>query len=173
MSTHPDKFNKGPARPSGGFTLVETLVALTLLTVGLIPVFVQATSALTLSTTIRNSVIAADLAQEGVELVRGMRDANWFANQPFDTGLTACVAGCTVQWNSQTLQPAAGNLPLQFDAATGLYQYGVGSDTPFARTITITAVSAAELDVMSTVTWQEHGAAKQFVVEDHLFDWIK
>jgi prepilin-type N-terminal cleavage/methylation domain-containing protein len=166
MSTHQDAYNKG-------FTLVETLVALTLLTVGLIPAFVQATSALALSTTIRNSVIAADLAQEGVEVVRAMRDANWFANQPFDTGLTTCTTGCLVKWDSSSPQSSGGSVPLRFDSVTGLYQYDTGSDTPFSRTVTITAVSAVELLVKSTVTWRERSIDKQFVVEEHLFDWIQ
>jgi hypothetical protein len=38
--------------------LVEALVALALLTVGLVPAFIQATSALTLSTSVRNSLTA-------------------------------------------------------------------------------------------------------------------
>jgi prepilin-type N-terminal cleavage/methylation domain-containing protein len=172
MSLHPDKFNKGPASPAGGFTLVEVLVALALLTVALVPAFIQATNATLLSATIRSSLVSADLAQEGVEVVRAMRDANWFAGQPFDTGLDACVDGCRVQWDSTAPLPLSGNAPLKLDAASGMYQYDTGTDSQFSRTITVTPVSAVELNVSSVVTWRERGADKTFTVEDHLFNWL-
>lgn len=148
-------------------------MALTLLTVGLIPAFLQATSALGLSTTIRNSLISAHLAQEGAETVRAMRDTNWFAKQPFDTGLTGCASGCLVQWDSSAPQPLGANPPLKWDTGSGLYQYDTGTDTAFHRVVTVTAVSGHELKVQSTVTWKERTTDKTFSVEDHLYDWFK
>jgi prepilin-type N-terminal cleavage/methylation domain-containing protein len=143
-----------------GFTLIETLVALTLLTVGLIPAFVQASSAVTLATTVKNSLIAANLAQEGVETVRALRDENWFAGRPFDTNLNVCATNCADQF-------------LKLDPVSGLYQYTQGADSSFKRMVVIAPVSAAEVKVTSTVTWTERTTDKQFVVEEYLFDWIK
>jgi Tfp pilus assembly protein PilV len=155
-----------------GFTLIEALVALTLLTVGLIPAFVQASSAIALATTVRNSIIAANLAQEGVEAARAIRDANWFASQPFATGLDACAPGCQFSFGATALTPSL-NERLKLDSVSGLYQYERGTDTPFTRTITVTQASAGELVVTSTVMWSERTSNKQFVVEEHLFDWIQ
>lgn len=156
-----------------GFTLIESLVALTLLMVGLIPAFLQASSALALSTTARNALIAANLAQEGVEVVRSVRDANWFAARPFDDGLSSCASGCLVQWDSQELQQIGTNPPLKLDAATGLYQYSTGEDSLFSRAITVTKISDIELSVTSKITWHERTSDKEFSVEYHLFDWLK
>ncbi len=156
---------------SKGFTLVEVLVALTLLTVALVPAFIQATNAMSLSTTIRSSLISADLAQEGVEVVRAMRDANWFAGQPFNTGLAACAAGCRVQWDSSAPLPPSADTPLKLNETTGMYQYDSGTDSMFSRTITVTQVSPVELSVLSVITWRERGIDKTFTVESHLFDW--
>lgn len=158
---------------SRGFTLVEALVALTLLTVALVPAFIQATSAMQLSVTIRNSLVAADLAQEGVEVMRAMRDANWFAGAPFGSGLDACASGCLVQWNSVAPIPYTPNTPLRFDALTGLYQYSQGDNTLFYRTIYVTEVSVGELAIRSEVTWKDRRNAKSFSVEQHVFDWIQ
>lgn len=155
-----------------GFTLVEVLVALTLLSVGLVPAFIQASNALTLSTTIRNALIAANVAQEGIEVVRSMRDDNWFAGRAFNAGLDACTGGCRVEWSSDVPQDIGKNIPLKFDAATGMYQYGSGVDSPFQRKITITQVSPVELSVLSEVTWRERKTDKRFVVESHLFNWL-
>ncbi len=156
-----------------GFTLVEVLVALALLTVALIPVFIQATDALRLSVSIQHSLISASMAQEGVEVVRAMRDANWFAGQPFDAGISACAEGCRVQWDSLALLPLSGNPPVRFDTVSGMYQYDSGDASPFARQITVTKVSAVELAVMSIVTWRERGVDKTFTVESYLFNWLK
>ncbi|MEK9208801.1 MAG: prepilin-type N-terminal cleavage/methylation domain-containing protein, partial [Patescibacteria group bacterium] len=101
MSRHQDKYNSREA----GFTLVEALVSLVLLSTALVPTFILATDAIRLSGRIRNSLIASNLAQEGVEIVRALRDANWFAGQPFDTGLTLCAQGCQVAWDSSSLTP--------------------------------------------------------------------
>lgn len=152
--------------------MVEVLVALALLSVGLVPAFIQATNALMLSTTVRNSLIAAHLAQEGVEVLRALRDDNWFAGRAFDAGLDACQVGCILAWNADTPQDAAGNLPLKFDAATGMYQYATGTDSPFRRKITVAHVSPVELSVISEVTWRERSVDKRFVVESHLYNWL-
>lgn len=172
MSPHPDKFNRLAQSSSRGFTLVEVLVALALLTVALVPSFIQATNATLLSSTIRNSLISADLAQEGVEVVRAMRDANWFAGRPFDDGFAVCATGCLVQWDSTAPMALSGNPPLKLDATSGLYQYDSGTDSQFTRTITVTQVSPVELRVSSEVAWRERGIDKTFTIESHLFNWM-
>jgi prepilin-type N-terminal cleavage/methylation domain-containing protein len=161
---------------TAGFTLVEVLVAMALLTTALVPAFVLATNAVSLSTTIRNSLIASNLAQEGAEVTRAIRDANWFAPGPpaYSDGLDSCNAGCTVQYDSDAPVVAAFMAtPLKLDPVTGLYQYNTGDPTPFSRTITVTTLSAHELRVVSLVTWKERGIDKSSQVEYHLYDWIQ
>ncbi len=168
MSPHPVASNCNK-----GFTLIEALVALTLLTVGLIPAFMQASNAVALSGAVRNSLIASNLAQEGVEVVRSMRDANWFASAPFTTGLDSCLGGCRVQWDSSAIMPLSGNPPIKFDSLSGLHQYATGTDTMFSRMMTITAVSAHELRVQATIDWRERSGNKTFTLEYHLYDWLQ
>jgi prepilin-type N-terminal cleavage/methylation domain-containing protein len=168
MFQHPDA-----SKRNKGFTLIEALVALTLLTVGLIPAFLQASSSVKLAGQIRNSLIAAHLAQEGAEVVRSLRDANWFVDAPFDTGLTDCSTGCQVQYDDKTLRESKGTLPLKLDPLSGLYQYATGTPTPFSRKITITGLSSHELKVISEVAWLDRDGSKTFSVEYHLFDWLQ
>ena len=158
---------------SKGFTLIETLVAIAVLGVGLIPAFIQASSALSLSQTVRNSLTATYLAQEGIETIRAMRDANWFAGDPFGQGISdACAGGCQVQWDkAEPLQLADPSLKL--DPVTGLYQYDTGTDTGFHRTVTTTSISAHELKVVVSIDWRDRTGDKKFEVEDHLYDWLK
>lgn len=159
---------------STGFTLVEVLVALALLTIGLVPAFIQASHAVTLAGSVRNSLIASNLAQEGAEAVRAIRDANWLAGDSFDTGLDSCAGGCRVAFDGDALISGAGaNQPLKLDSATGLYQYVSGTDTLFSRTVVITQESAYHLKAVVTVSWTERTGTRQLALEYHLYDWLK
>lgn len=173
MSPHQDLSPRNNPTGPAGFTLIEVLVSLALLTTGLIPAFVLASNAANLSTAIKNSLISANLAQEGVEVVQAIRYGNWFSGDPFDTGLTGCTIGCRVQYDSNALIAGGVATALRLNPTTGLYQYATGPDTIFTRTITITPVSAVELKVVSEVTWRERTVDKKVTIEDHLFDWIK
>lgn len=163
---------------SRGFTLVEVLVALTILTVGLIPAFQQATTAISLSGSIRNSLIASNLAQEGLEVVRAIRDANWFADQPFNQGLDGGTPGFDyiylVQYDSRAPIPIGSNPPLKFDSASGLYQYTTGTDTIFHRAIYAQPdPTGASMKIVSQVSWIEKGISKIYSVEYYLYDWLQ
>lgn len=163
MFTHPEKL-----RSNKGFTLIETLVALVILTMAVIPLLTLAESASQLSADIRNDMVAAGLAQEGVEIIHAIRDTNWFSSQAFDNGLAA--GSYQLEWNSvPPLTPATGD-PLNLN--NGVYTYSGGTATIFTRTVTLTNVSANEIKVVSTVTWPSRGnSTKTISVEDHLFNW--
>lgn len=181
MSPHQDLSQRSSSHHNRGFTLVEVLVALTLLTTALVPAFVLASNAVNLSVRIKNSLTAADLAQEGVEVVRAIRDDNWFAEEaaPLEAnGLSECdtAAGCQVQWDSPQMEKLSGNPFLKIDPATGLYQYGPSGapDSIFHRKITITeVVPGIEVAVISKVEWMEHGKPKEVSIEYHLFNWLQ
>ncbi len=173
MSPHPDSSLRSNRFTQSGFTLVEVLVALALLTIALVPIFTLSTNALRLSARISNLFISTNLAQEGIEVVRAIRDADWFQELPFGTSLALCATGCTVQYDSSG--PLAGvsvTTPLKLDPATGLYQYTTGTATIFQRASTVTSISAVHLKVVSEVTWTEQGTERTTTLEYHLFDWF-
>lgn len=177
MSPHQDSSQRNRISASAGFTLVEVLVSLALLTTGLVPAFVLASNAVNLSTQIKNSLISANLAQEGVEVVRAIRDSNWFADSltPLeDNGLSSCAGGCQVQWDSVDMDNTSKDSPLKLDPKSGMYQYnGSGPDSIFRRKITITTVTpGVEIAVISEVEWTERTSAKKVVIEYHLFNWL-
>ncbi len=160
---------------SAGLTLVEALVTLVVLSFGLIPTLAVLSSSIRLASLIENNLIAANLAQEGVEVVRSLRDANWFANRPFNNGL---VGSWRVEWNTNWTtnlpQPIGLNQSLKFNSSTGIYNYSTGVDTNFKRWITV-AMSPdpcnCDLVVVSNVQWIQQGKTRTKNVEAHLFDW--
>jgi prepilin-type N-terminal cleavage/methylation domain-containing protein len=154
-----------------GFTLIEALVSLAVLSVGLIPAFAQVTISFQVARSIRHNLSASMLAQEGIELVRGIRDDNWFAGVSFDGGLDTCTAGCRIHYPEAFILPLADNAPLLIDTQ-GRYQYMSGTETAYARRITIIQMDATHLKIESEVTWNDRGELRAVLVEDHLFDWL-
>ena len=163
----PEKLNRVRYAESG-FTLVEALVALVILTIALGPALVLSSNISSTASVIQNNLIAANLSQEGVEVIRALRDANWYNGLPFDTELAD--GNYRIEWNSNALITLGSNPPLKISA--GLYNYSSGVDTVFKRTVTITKINSEELRIISEIAWTERGnRARSVKAESHLFDW--
>ena len=143
-------------------------MALVILTLALGPALVLSSNISSTASVVRNNLIAANLSQEGVEVIRALRDANWFNGLSFDAGIADGIY--RIEWNSNALISLGSNPPLKINA--GLYNYSSGTDTKFKRTVTITKINSEELRIISDVTWTERGNRTRDVkVESHLFDW--
>ena len=154
-----------------GFTLVETMVSLFVLSIAIAATFAIITFHLSNAQFIKNSFIASGLAQEGAEIVRNLRDTDWFAGRDFGSlGRPSTIEETyCVQWNSLALISSCAN-PLKKDA-DNFYSYDAGQDTIFSRTVTIVKVTDAELKITVEVTWPDRGGTKKITAEEHLFDW--
>ena len=155
-----------------GFTLVETLVSLFILSIAIAASFAVITSNLSNATLIKNNFIASGLAQEGAEIVRNLRDTDWFQGNSFGSfgGPSAANGEYCVQWKSPELIASCAN-PLKKDN-DGFYSYDAGQDTIFSRTVRVTS-SATEIIVTIDVTWPDHGGIKKVSAEEHLYNWYQ
>lgn len=149
-----------------GFTLIETLIALALILMALVgPVSLIVRGIYSFSSS-KNKIIAVNLAQEGIELVRlirednvacdsinGAADWNWSRNPgPPPAGPGTPMNGTfSVAINSFTdihcpsgsqkistpqLSASCAN-PLLFNPSTGMYSYSGGDPTTFFRCVEI------------------------------------
>jgi len=153
-----------------GFTLIEVLVSLVIITVAMGPVIILATSAVNVTSRIEHNLIASNLAQEGIEVIRNIRDTNWANNRSFDNNLP--VGTWRVQWDTigGGLMAVTPNPVLKKN--NGLYNYVIGTDTVFRRTVTISKPNSGELVLVSSVTWLERGNINRTIsAESHLFNW--
>ena len=164
---NPKPYTPNPS--NAGFTLVEALVSLLIFSVALTAIFYLLANNLKAASLVKNNFIASGLVQEGMEVVRNLRDNDWYLGNSF--GTTIPDGTYRAQWNSQALLPLAPDPYLKKDSGNGLLSYDTGNDTVFKRTVTISAVSGIEKRVMVAVTWNERGIPKSVSAEDHLFDW--
>jgi len=187
-------YKKSHANFLTGFTLLETIVALGIILGGITGAFGLAIKGLSIASVSKNKLIAANLAQEGVELVRRIRDNNtiadisdgvYDASPVWTTGIGA-DGDCTRQYMIDVLNDTLvfyDGSKLLFSTATGLYTRTEGTVTAFQRVIEITrspcpsfqtmaGVDAGDqLKVRSTVSWTERGVAKSVALDEILFNW--
>lgn len=156
------------SRYSKGFTLLETIVAIGVITTGFVSALALITNSYFYISNIQNRLVAANLAAEGIELVRNIRDNNWLQSQAWNLGLNE--GDYQVAYDSASLSPYSGN-PLLLDA-NGIYNYASGTSTsPYVRKISIAAISNYQMRVTSAVTWKRGVITYNNSVEEYLFDW--
>lgn len=153
---------------SAGFTLLETIIATGVIVIGLISALTLITNTLFYVSNISDRLIAVNLVEEGIEVVRNIRDENWLRNLTWNSGLND--GSYQVAYNSTSLLPYMGS-PFLFNSTTGLYNYTSGSATNYVRQISITNLSSYEIRVISTVTWKRRSVTYTSSAESHLFNW--
>lgn len=159
-----------------GFTLVETLVAISILMLAMTGPLTIAGKGLSSAAGSKNQLTAVYLAQEGIEVIRNLRDKNALNGQSWMNGLAPCFNTCTVDALSASQPVTACATPstcpaINYDDTSGLY--GSNSGWPasnFTRAVTITAINPNEVLVESKVSWQGF-TTKNTTVKTLLFNW--
>lgn len=171
---------------SSGFTLLETLVAISILIVAITATFSASQSGLMSAIESRDQVVAFYLAQEAVELVRNARDENSLQGLPWLSGLASqgsdpCYFGksCTIDATTKIFSACPSPLNcanLNQDTATGVTQGMYGYDvnwtpTAYNREIRLTQINANEITVTVIMTWTRGPFTKVFQVKESIFNW--
>lgn len=155
-----------------GFTLLEVLVAVAILAIGIGALVALVAASLASIPISKQKFIATYLAQEGIEVVRNIRDSNWVNGYPWDAGLG--IGDWGVQYDSIVLNSSYDDF-LQLDLS-GFYNYDFGSQTIFKRKITITSnadgdSNTEDLGIQSKVTWRIKGKNYSILLEEILYNW--
>ncbi|MGB9848015.1 MAG: type IV pilus modification PilV family protein [Minisyncoccia bacterium] len=152
-----------------GFSIIEVMVAIGVILVSFIGMLTLINRSLIFHDLAYSRLIASYLAQEGIEIVRNIRDNNILQNKNWNEGLSAGTY--QVQYDDLSLRPYTGE-PLKLDTANGIYNYDSGALTRYIRQINIDPISPDHIRVQSIVTWTNRGGSFNIVVEDHLYNWL-
>lgn len=162
-----------------GFTLLEVLVSIFLLTIGIGGIFVLVTQTMVSSQLTEARLEATYLAQEGIEIVRNFRDTNFLKiykgeGSNWLEGLESCQNGCEADFNDAGLA-AFDDRFLKIDE---FYNYETGSNTSFKRKIIVSDLTDLNEDglwdrakVLTEVSWQERGRAHKVSAQEFLYKW--
>ncbi len=166
-----------------GFTLIEIMVAISVMTVGILGIYALVPHVVSLSGVNLDRFRAVQLAREGIEIIRNIRDTNWLEQRsnPLNSwkeGLTNCSLGCEADYTTPTVEDPT--LPsynegrfLYIEGNTGFYKYidSPSEDdikTKFKRKIIITP-NPNVLNVKVQIIWP--GKDSPFEVEENLYNW--
>lgn len=165
-----------------GFTIAEVLISITVLSFGIILIYSAFTSIVNTTYTISARSGAIYLAQEGIEIIRNIRDNNFLkrADNPnfsWSAGLMngPCATGCMADYKTNHYSQLLGNtdtfLSLNSD---GFYSYDYGGlPTIFKRKILINPLEGTSdaLKVQSMVTWDYNNQSYSFEASEYLYNW--
>ncbi len=137
-----------------GFSLLEVIIALFVLSIGVLGMLTLISNSIMNSNEARDMIMASQLAQEGTELVRNKRDGNVLVDPTnVFNGLDA-EDSCRVDAVSGLICPSATfNLDYTNDVVAFRFEHSAGTATKFSRKIVIEEPSVAERKVRSFVYW--------------------
>lgn len=175
-----------------GFTLIETLVAISLLTIAIVAPMSLTAQSLQSAYYARDQITAFYMAQEAIEALRSVRDSqilqiahtvdassvNIFgpiplSDQPFrvdarQTNSSSAITACSGD-------PGGVCIPLETDGTLYGYQSG-WTATNFTRTVKAHFIGAGqdEIRVTVTVSWQT-GAfqTRSFSISENMYRWVQ
>ena len=182
-------------RPSRGFTLVETLVAISILSISITATFTAVQNGIQNSTIAKDQTTAFYLAQEAMEFIKNKRDENalncikeidqtgvcttqWLTGVS-NVGGDPCYFGkvCRIDSPAKTIvncasDPGGACLFLKQDPSTGLFGYTNGwVDTIFKREIQLREIVAnREVEATIRMSWTSRWGTKSFQVTETIFN---
>ncbi len=170
-----------------GFTIIETLVAVSILTIGIAGPITAVFNGIKAANIAQDQMTAYYLAQEGVEYIRYVRDTNILRGDSWLTHLGNCTDGdgCIID---DVLEVApfgvgadvgvdcAGSCPVvEYDTANNLFGEFSGAgieNTSFTRRVDVAEVLAGrEAEIRVTVTWTTKNIPYTYEIRERIFNW--
>lgn len=183
-----------------GFTLIETLVAVSIFSIAVVTMLVVLSRGLTSTIYAKQKAGAVYLAQEGIEYMRNMRDTYVLYSSSPQVGWTAFLntkvlpvcnsalfsGGC--YFNADSVFSLGSTMPitqiplttcvsscpnLLYDSANGKYGYTSGVASGYVRKISVTQITTDEVKVSSTVYWTQGSGTYSTTLSEDLFNWAE
>ncbi|MDD5071729.1 MAG: prepilin-type N-terminal cleavage/methylation domain-containing protein [Patescibacteria group bacterium] len=165
---------KSANKNNSGFSILEIAVVIFVIAMGLVGVLALITQNIQVEHINKNNLIASQLAQEGLELARNIRDNNWLAGESWGNGL---APGSYIVDYTGNISSVSGvseaKLQRRDDVGEeGYYWHQLGDpNSLFSRLVTITQSSPESLNVSCLIQWQDRGQTYDYVADTVLYDW--
>jgi type II secretory pathway pseudopilin PulG len=159
-----------------GISILEVVVSIMIIAMGMVGVLSLVIQNVEAQYINKNVLMASGLAQEGLELVRNIRDLNWLTvgntwnqNMVNDGTYTIDYGGrSSINLLVNSLDEAGARLYVN---SNGLYTHTVtATATNFYRLITVVDYTNY-LDVKCAIRWTEGSQKHDYTAETYLYDW--
>ncbi|KKR20861.1 MAG: hypothetical protein UT50_C0015G0014 [Candidatus Moranbacteria bacterium GW2011_GWA2_39_41] len=140
-----------------GFSLMESMLSVFVLLIGIVGVISLMVSSTKHSMDSRDTIIATELAQEGLELVRNVRDNNVAGGKDSFVDFPVSEShNCRVSYNSSGSIPCDSSYVLNY--VDNFYTHSGSGATKFQRKIEFdydqsASAASTKVTVTSTVVW--------------------
>lgn len=172
-------------KPKEAFSIIELLAVLFIVSISLVGVLVLAHNSIRAQRLNKHNLIAYQLAQEGIELVRVFRDNNWlqdsFTFEEMFSGQEYCI-------DYISLNLEANSEPCDLYYLNNFYQHLNGDNpnaelSPYSRLIKMELITELPdgsgtledhrlaVAVSAHIYWQELGNTFEYVTATELYDW--
>ena len=184
----------------GGFTIIETLVAIAILALSVTGPMALAERGLVAARAAGQEVVAFYLAQEAFEFIKNVRDGNVLTGgggESWLNGLNRCMesAGCGVDAtaekkeeqivscdddNNDCMLSKHLGTPLAHEHLKGLYGYpqergkksGDSEETSFKRKAFVTKINDTEINVLVSISWNPGaGGERTVTIGGNMLNW--
>ena len=165
-----------------GFTLAELMIAIFVFTIGILGAYGVIQQSAQFIKHASNHLTAAYLAQEGIEMIKNIRDTNFLEkhlgydpSNPWEEGFG--TEGCyEIDWymlfnevDPNILSCASRYLKID---ANGTYNYSNGETTNFQREIWINSDGPDSKMIRVKVKWQEGSKNYEFETIEKIYNWL-
>lgn len=169
-----------------GFTLIEVLIGLFIAVIASISVSQVIASTNKVVDAGRKTFIATNLAHEGLELTREIRDDTWLSNNNRTLWMSQSGLCPDTATHTYTIDPEMGRVnTIANDTQQELYMQSNGEwtnnknsgvDTGFARLMQVDCSQVksdpAFVTITSTVSWNGAYGAKNVSIKELLYNWL-
>ena len=177
-------------KQKSGFTLLEVMMAVFIIGVGLVGIASLIAQNARVQYFNKNSIIASQLAQEGLELVRNIRDTNWLIGNDWKNGdgvdpntdIIQDADGYVVDYlgNINNVNDISGDGEIIDEPGAKLYinsgyydHNNLGGATSFSRSIKVSEdISGNFINVICVVRLMErNNKYRDYINETTLYNW--
>jgi Tfp pilus assembly protein PilV len=162
---------------NSGISILEVIVAMAIITMGMVGVLSLVIQNVEAQYINKNILIASGLAQEGLELVRNIRDLNWLTpgvdpnndwkRNIVGDGTYTIDYGLNIR-NVSSIDEAGARLYVD---GSGLYTHtATATSTSFYRLITVVD-NVTYLDIKCAIRWKDGTQNHNYTAETFLYNW--
>ena len=165
-------FNNISTKKTGGLTLIETLVAITILLAGVVLPMSVYSNSITNAQYAGDKLTAYYLAEDAIEFIKYKVSTEFNNGDGWFTTLPNCSGQpCAIDSKDDSIcNGGSCDYTVKIDSNN---IYGMnGDNTIFTRTVSFANNPPTDGgSVSSTVTWTQAGVTKSITLEDYVFEW--